>query len=102
MKTRFLLFGLVFAAIVFLFKRLLDTQEKLVIAEAELTKLQREQAAIEETFTEANARYEDYNAANPLPDDPDRKMRIAMLDAILGADAREELGENYLDEEEES
>jgi uncharacterized membrane protein (DUF106 family) len=102
MKTRFLLFGLVFAAIVFLFKRLLDTQEKLVIAEAELTKLQREQSVYEQAFSEANQRHQDYAAEHPQPDDPDKKMRVAMLDAIFSADAREELGENYLDAEEDS
>ena len=97
MKSRFLLFGVVFAVFAFLVKQLLDTQEKLVIAEAERDTLRREQAAIEESFTEANARYEAYNADNPLPDDPDRKMRLAMQNAIYGANAREELGENHVD-----
>jgi len=101
MKTRFLLFGLLFAALVFLYKRLLDAEEKLVITEAELGKLKREQSAIEESFREANAAYADYAAEHPLPDDPDRKLQIAMMDAILGADAREDLGDNYLEDDEE-
>ena len=97
MKSRFLLFGIVLAAIVFLYKRLIDTEEKLVLAEAERNRLQREQDAIKESFMEANQHYEAYDAENPLPDDPDRKIRLAMLDAIRGADAREELGENHVD-----
>ena len=97
MKSKFLLFTVVLAVFAFLYKRLLDTQEKLVIAEAERDKLQREQDAIKESFMEANAHYEKFNAENPLPDDPDKKLRIAMMDAIRGANAREELGENHVD-----
>ena len=96
MKSRFLVFGLVIAAIVFLYKRLLDTQEQLVIAEAERNKLQREQDAIKESFTEANARYEEYNAENPIP--IEHQMEIAMKNAIFNADAHEELE----DEEDDS
>ena len=97
MKSRFLLFGIVIAAIVFLYKRLLDTQEKLVLAEAERDRLQREQDAMKESFMEANAHYKKFNAENPLPDDPDKKLRIATMDAIRGANAREALGENHVD-----
>ena len=101
MKSKFLLFGVIIAAILFLYKRLLDTQEKLVITEAERDKFQREQDAMKESFMEANAHYEKFNQEHPLPDDPDKKLRIAMMDAIHSANARKDLGENHVDYDDE-
>ena len=97
MKSRLFVFAIVLAAMAFLYKRLLTTQEKLALTEAERDKLQREQDAMKESFMEANAHYAKFNAENPLPDDPDKKLRVAMWDAIHSANAREILGENHLD-----
>ena len=97
MKSRFFVFAIVLAAFVFLYKRLIDTEEKFVFSEAELAKLQRENAAREQAYAEANQRYQEFEREHPLPDDPDKKMRVAMLDAILSANVRAELGENHID-----
>ena len=97
MKSRFLLFAIVFAAFLFLYKRLIDTQEKLVLTESELAKLQHKQDAMKESFIEAHVHYEKFKEEHPLPDDPDKKLRIAMLDAIHSANARRDLGENHVD-----
>ena len=101
MKSRFFVFAIVIVAMVYLLKRLWDTKEKLAATEAKLGKLQGEQAAIEQLFQEAHAHYDTFEKENPLPDDPDKKLRVAMLDAVLSADARAELGENHIDFEDE-
>ena len=101
MKSRVFVFGVVFAAILFLYQRLVDSQAQLAQAQAELGNLKREQAAREQVYAEAYQANEAFDEDYPLPDNPDKKMRVAMLDAIISAEVRDELGEHYAEDEEE-
>ena len=101
MKSQFLLFAVVIAAVVFLYKRLIDTERRLSLAESERDSLQRERAAFEQSFTEDFESFKAFEKEHPLSNDPDKKMRKAMLDAIYTANAREALGDNFLDDEED-
>ena len=88
MKSKLFVFGIVFAAFVFLYKRLIDTEKRLILTESERDKLQREQDAMKESFMGATAQYKKFKEDNPLPDDV--KLEIAMKDAIHSANARDE------------
>lgn len=104
MKARFFLFGAIFGIVITAFvllKRLLDMEEQLTITGAELATLQREKAARAESYAEARESTSQFNEDNPFPDDPDKKMRFAMRDAIYRARAKDELGENHIDYQEE-
>lgn len=101
MKIRYLVFGALIAALASLYKRLVDMEETLIITEAELHKLQRERDAMEESYKESLEDYERYNKEHPLPDDMDTKLHMAMMDAIYNAHARETLGDNYLEDDED-
>ena len=77
MKVRFLFLAMIVIAMIVLFKRLFDTQEKLLLTEAELAQLQRESTAREAAYAEVNAHYQQFDEEHPLPDDPDKKIRVA-------------------------
>ena len=101
MKIRAVVFGLLSAVVIYLLKRQLDMEERLVITEAELRRLQRQEAALRESYEESSQRHREFEDENPQPNDPDRKWRKAMMDAILSSEAREELGDNYIDSEDD-